>query len=29
MLNLPVNQDDCKNVTLALTFQGAARPVQR
>jgi hypothetical protein len=29
MLNLPVNQDDCKNVTLALTFQGAARPVPR
>jgi hypothetical protein len=27
MLNLPVNQDDCKGVELTLTFDGSARPV--
>ena len=28
LLNLPVNQDDCKGVTLTLSFVGAARPVR-
>jgi hypothetical protein len=27
MLNLPVNQDDCKGVELTLSFGGSARPV--
>ena len=28
LLNLPVNQDDCKGVTLTLSFVGSARPVR-
>jgi hypothetical protein len=27
LLNLPVNQDDCKGVDLTLSFDGSARPV--